>query len=201
MLTMESLPSTSQASFTGDPGLIDELAGELAGERVGEIAACRTSDLAGAVCGESAKWRCTRPFRSCFGMLLRSQMRSAPVPDGCFCAHWHALPSWREESQMTTVHAGRATVSCCERNCRHGCASRQSVMSTYIGRGDFRSQCENWLAFFRQTREPPRPFRHRCSSWQRASFSLLWQRSWHQTSRHQPLVLSLIALGCRVCLN
>mmetsp|Transcript_37355 Transcript_37355/g.118860 ORF Transcript_37355/g.118860 Transcript_37355/m.118860 type:complete len:222 (-) Transcript_37355:21-686(-) len=201
MLTMESLPSGKQASFTGDPGLVGVLVEELAEERVGEVAARGGCGLGGASSGERAKWRCTRPFRTCGGMLPCSQTRIAPTRGGCFCAHWDALPNWRWESQRTTVHAGRATLPCSARNCMHGCASRQSVRSTNIGRGDFRSHSENWLAFFRQTREPPRPWRFRWSAWQRASFSRLWQRSWHQTSRHQPLALSRSALGCRACLN
>mmetsp|Transcript_27811 Transcript_27811/g.88397 ORF Transcript_27811/g.88397 Transcript_27811/m.88397 type:complete len:224 (-) Transcript_27811:292-963(-) len=177
MYTMERWPPNSQASLTGDPrltgGLVAEPVAELAevveehiAELIAELAAklawgaadCQSSGPGSTISGSRPKWRCTRPSRRNGGMRLASQVMTAPMLGGSFRAHSDALQSWRSESQMMMVQAGRLP-PCSMRNWAQGCASRQSVTSTNPRRGDFRSHRENWLAFFKQMRDAPKPRR------------------------------------------
>mmetsp|Transcript_119381 Transcript_119381/g.363216 ORF Transcript_119381/g.363216 Transcript_119381/m.363216 type:complete len:224 (-) Transcript_119381:110-781(-) len=203
MAMMDRLPSSSHASFTGEAKLIVGLVVEL----VGKVSACCGSEGMGL--GRTRAWlstfsceKCCRtmPPKSSCGMSLLSQVKTQPASAGSFFAHSEALPSCRTESQTTIMQAGRLfPPCCCRRTCTHGCASRQSVMSTNGGRGALWSHRENWLAFLRQTSAPPWSARPWCSSRQRSSFSLLWQRSWHHTSRHQPFEWGRNAPGCHAC--
>jgi len=73
---------------------------------------------------------------------------------------------------------------CSSKACKQGLASRQSVSSAKGGRWECEIQTLNLSAFFKHTRAAPDSVAAWLNLWRFGAVSCLWQRSWHQTSRH-----------------